>query len=158
MACLATTKHKPRPIDYLYRYAQGFRHGSLRHRIFLGTMRRAAKEGLLPDRAGEVLETVKREVRKSIYETPMQKCTRLDIEFENLQQGNLHHEEFLLVWKEMLADIADAAEHGYIFPETSTLFRKFLQKINPVHRQEVLARQWDIDLSLINISEPTRPY
>ena len=101
MACYQFGGKKARPIDVLYMYGNGFPNGSTRARVFHNHMRRASKTDpvtkkppRLPEEAAQVLNEIRNDLRTYIWETEMQKRTRLDKEFEKLEQGRMTHSDF----------------------------------------------------------------
>ena len=70
-------------------YASGFEEGSTRRKVYENALRRAAREGRIPEEAREVLSEIRKELRTYIWETPMQQMTRMEKEFEALEQGSL---------------------------------------------------------------------
>ena len=69
----------------------------------------------------EVLAEIRKERRTYIWETPMQKMTRLDKEFETLEQGGLSHAGFRALW-EIKPQVME--ENQMDMPTEQTLYRK----------------------------------
>ena len=72
----------------------------------------------------------------------MQKMTRLDREFEALEQGGLSHADFRALFESKLQDMEDSAMD---MPTEQTLYRKYLVKLNPELKVRVLQKEWKID-------------
>ena len=142
---------KPRDVDRLYTYASGFKEGSTRKQVYDNAIRRAVRKCRIPQEAGEILEEIREELRTFIWETRMQKMTRLDKEFERLAQGGLSHSDFRALWLDKLEDMEEC---DYMDKMTEQqLHRKYLAKINPVLRAAVLSKDWKID----GEDKPARP-
>ena len=92
VACYGMGSRKPKPLEQLNMY--GFKPGSTRNKVFLNEMRRAAQLNRIPDDAGKVLLEIQVKLRDFIWETNLQKMTRLDQEYQALQQGAMNHAEF----------------------------------------------------------------
>jgi hypothetical protein len=134
---------KPRDVHRLYKYASGFKEGSTRRTVYDKAMRTATRLHRIPKEAGEVLKEIREELRAFIWETRIQKMTRLDREFEALVQGGLTHSDFRALW---LVKLEDMNECEFIDKMTPLqLYRKYLNKINPVLRSAVLSKEWKID-------------
>ena len=72
----------------------------------------------------------------------MQKEVRLDMEFENLEQGGMSHADFRALFE---SKIQDMEESSMDMPTQATLYRKYLTKLNPEIRPRVLSKEWKID-------------
>ena len=72
----------------------------------------------------------------------MQKTLRLDLQFENLQQGGMSHADFRAVWTQTIQDMKGAQMD---LPSEKTLYRKYLMKLNPELRKNVISKDWKID-------------
>ena len=81
-------------------------------------------------------------MRTYIWETKMQKMTRLDKEFEALAQGGMSHANFRVLWETKLQDMEEA---NMDMPTADTLYRKYLAKIAPDLRSRVLSKEWKLD-------------
>ena len=142
MACYSFGNRQVREVDKLYAYALGFREGSTRRRVFDNYIRQVTRKKRLPAEAAAVLTEVQKELRTYIYETRMQKLTRLDKEFEELHQGGLSHADFRTLWDSKLQDMEVS---GMDMPTDETLYRKYLTKLNGELRARVLSKEWKID-------------
>jgi hypothetical protein len=123
-------------------YASGFKEGSTRRKVYENAVRRATKKGRIPEEAKEVFNEIRKELRTYIWETSMQKMTRLDKEFEALEQGGLSHADFRALFESKLQDMEESKMD---MPSEQTLYRKYLVKINPELRVRVLSKEWKID-------------
>eukprot|EP00973_Karenia_brevis_P011221 1518591-Karenia_brevis.AAC.1 len=81
------TRFDPRDIDRLHVYGNGFKEGSRSRKVFDNLIRKANREGNLPEQAMTVLAALRLELRTYIWETKIQKAIRLDREFAALCQG-----------------------------------------------------------------------
>ena len=131
-----------RDIDRLHLYQNGFKDGSTRKRVYDNSVRRAAREGRVPKEAGEVLVEIKKRLRSYIHETDLQQMSRLDREFENLVQGGMSRSNFRALWDSKLQDMEESPMD---MPTETTLYRKYLQKLNNELRVRVLQKQWRLD-------------
>ena len=75
-------------------------------------------------------------------ETVLQKQTRIEAQFEALQQGNLKHADFRILFEVKLQDMR---ESGIEIPREDTLYRKYLGKMNPDYLVHLLSKDWRID-------------
>ena len=78
-----------------------------------------------------------------IWETLLQRQTRIDREFESLVQGGLSHAEFRALFEDKLQDIRECP--GMDMPSEKLLYRKYLAKIKPEYRLRVMQKDWKID-------------
>ena len=101
---------KPRAIDTLYKYAFSFKEGSTRRKVYDRIIRTATRKKRLPKEAAEVLAEIRAELRSFIWETPIQKMTRLDEKFTNISQGGLSHSNFRALWLDVLEDIEECKD------------------------------------------------
>ena len=138
-----------RGIDRLHVYGNGFKEGSTRRKVFDNYIRKATRGKRLPVDADNVLEEIQAELRTLIWETSLQKMTRLDYAFEALAQGGLSHADFRALFESLLMDME---ESDMDMPTPQTLYRRYLQKLNPELRIRILSKEWKIDGS----SKPSR--
>ena len=110
--------------------------------MFENCLRRATKNGRIPEKAKEVLVEIRKELRTFLWETSLQKLIRLDREFESLEQGGLSHADFRALWD---SKIQDMEESDMDMPTCQTLFGKYLQKLNPELRVKVQSKDYKID-------------
>ena len=136
-ACYAYGGRKLRGVDRLRLYGNSFKEGSTRRKVFDIALRIAISRGRVPDEAVEVLKEIRSDLRTYIWETPMQKKVRLDHQFENLQQGGMSHADFRAVWTDVIQGMTEAKMD---LPSEETLFRKYLIKLNPEFRKNVLSK------------------
>jgi hypothetical protein len=134
---------KPRDVDRLHKYAFSFKEGSTRRKVYERAMREAIRLKRIPDQSGEVLKEIRAELRTFIWETEIQKMTRLDREFDQLVQGGLSHADFRALWLDKLEDIEECECMDKKTPQQ--LYIKYLNKISPVLRSSVLSKEWKID-------------
>eukprot|EP00973_Karenia_brevis_P079848 11080052-Karenia_brevis.AAC.1 len=78
IACHSFGSRKIRDIDKLYVYGQGFKDGSTGRRVFDNYIRRVNRAKRLPAEALTILAEIRVELRTYIWETGLQKATRLD--------------------------------------------------------------------------------
>ena len=97
----------------------------------------------LPDEAKEVMQEIRDELVTYIWETLLQRQTRIDREFESLVQGGLSHAEFRALFEDKLQDIRECP--GMDMPSEKLLYRKYLAKIKPEYRLRVMQKDWKID-------------
>jgi hypothetical protein len=142
LSCYAFGGKKPRDIDRLNMYSSGFKEGSTRKKVYDNAVRKAIKDARIPAEAGEVLNEIRIELRTYIWETKLQKMTRLDKEFESLEQGGMTHSDFRALFESKLQDMDDSPMD---MPTVQTLYRKYLTKIAPTLRAQVLSKEWKID-------------
>ena len=142
IACYSLGRTKLREIDKLHMYASGFKEGSTRRKVYDNIVRKATRKNRIPGEAKEVLAEIRKELRTYIWETSMQKMTRLDKEFEALEQGGLSHADFRALWESKLQDMEEAEMD---MPTENTLFRKYLTKLHPEIRTRVLQKEWKLD-------------
>ena len=90
----------------------------------------------------EVLAEIKKKLRDFLWETNMTRQSRLDGEFERLQQGAVRHSEFQLAWEKQLQAHKEA---GMEIPGKETLYRKYLSKLNPSYRTPLMQKDWRLD-------------
>jgi hypothetical protein len=134
---------KPRDVDTLQKYAFSFKEGSTRRKVYDRMMREAMRMKRAPDDAAAVLAEIRVELRTYIWETEIQKMTRLDTEFNRLQQGGMKHADFRALWLDKLEDIAECTEMDKKTPQQ--LYIAYLNKITPTLRAAVLSKEWRID-------------
>ena len=142
MVCYSYGGRKMRDIDRLFMYEDGFPVGSTRRKVYQNSIRKAKRLNRLPEEAVEIMKEVRKELRTFIWETVLQKMTRLDREFEALMQGLMTHADFRALWDSKLQDME---ESGMDMPTASTLYRKYLGKIQPELRTRIMAKEWKID-------------
>ena len=142
VACYAFGRKKLRDVDKLHMYAGSFKEGTTRRKVFDNALRKATTKGRIPAEAAKVLGEIREELRTFIWETPMQKVVRLDKEFEALEQGGLSHADFRALWD---AKLQDMEESGMDMPTETTLYRKYLTKLSPGLRMQVISKDWKID-------------
>ncbi len=136
MLCYSYGGRKLRDIIWLLMCEESFPPRSTRHKVYNNWMRRAKRLKRIPEEAAEVMKEIRKELRTFIWETELQKMTRLDREFDALAQGNMSHADFRALWDNKLQDME---ESGMDMPTTITLYRKYLQKINPEMRTRILS-------------------
>ena len=81
-------------------------------------------------------------MRTYIWETKLQKQIRLDDDFEKLNQGSLSHADFRALFVSTLQDMEFA---NMDIPSETTLYRKYLTKLNDQLRTRVMSKEWKID-------------
>jgi hypothetical protein len=150
ITCYAFGGRKIRDVDKLFMYGNGFDEGSTRRKVYDNVMRAAVRAGRVPEDSLAVLVEVKKELRTYIWETTMQKQVRLDQEFEMLAQGGMSHADYRALWESKLQDLQEA---GMDLPTETTLYRKYLMKLNASLRTRVLSKEWKLD----GPDLPTRP-
>ena len=137
ISCNEFGGRKVRDISRLHVYGNGFQEGSTHRKVYENCLRRATKQDRIPGDAKEVLEEIRKELRTFLWETNLQKLTRLDREFEGLEQGGLSHADFRALFDSKIQDMEEASMD---MPSTHTLFRKYLQKLNPELRVKIQSR------------------
>jgi hypothetical protein len=135
----------------LYKYAFSFKDGSTRRKVYERAMRTATRLNRLPGEAAAILEEIIAELRTFIWETDIQKMTRLDDKFNTLQQGGLSHACFRALWLYMLEDIEECEGMDKKTPQQ--LYIAYLNKLSPALRMSVMSKEWRLDGSGI----PPRP-
>ena len=133
---------KPRPIDILHMYGKGFPLGSTRHRVFNNHVRIAMRAKRINNEPLAILQEFNDDLRTYIWETVLQKQTRIEAQFEALQQGNLKHADFRILFEVKLQDMR---ESGIEIPREDTLYRKYSGKMNSDYRVHLLSKDWRID-------------
>ena len=76
--CLSVGKQRVSDYNRLMWYCSGFLDGSTRKKVYDNAIRKAIRKDRLPKESGEVLKEIQAELRTYIWETKMQKMTRLD--------------------------------------------------------------------------------
>jgi len=142
LACNHFGKDKVGANDKLHMYGNTFKEGGTRAAVFENAIRQAQTDGRLPHEALEVLAEIRKELRTYIWETSMQKMTRLDLEFESMQQGSMSHSDFRAMFVRKLQDMRAS---DMDMPSEGTLYRKYLAKLRSEYRVGVQAREWRID-------------
>ena len=142
VACYAFGGRKVREVDKLHLYGNGFKEGSTRRKVFDNSLRRATRLNRIPVDAKAVLEEIRKELRTYIWETKMQKQVRLDKKFEALEQGGMGHADFRALWE---SNLQDMEESGMDMPTSTTLYRKYLTKLNAELRVGLLSKEWKVD-------------
>lgn len=142
ISCNEFGGRKVRDISRLHVYGNGFSDGSTRRKALENCFRRAQKNGRIPGEAKEVLAEIRKELRTFLWETNLQKLTRLDREFEGLEQGGLSHADFRALFDSKIQDMEEACMD---MPSIHTLFRKYLQKLNPELRGKIQSKDYKID-------------
>jgi hypothetical protein len=142
IACYSVGTKKPRDIDKLYMYASGFKDGTTRRKVYDNAFRRAMRSNRIPGEAAAVLVEIRKDLRTYIWETPMQKCVRLDKEYHGIEQGGLSHSDFRALFESKLQDMEESLMD---MPTVTTLYRNYLVKLNPELRQRVLSKDFKID-------------
>ena len=133
---------KMKEITKLYIYGNGFPEGSTRRRVFENYLRKQATLGRIPEKAKEIMVEVRAELRLFLNETKLQKQSRLDKEFRELEQGALTYADFRSLWDGKIQDMEDAQMD---MPTPQTLFRYHLQKLNSELRIKVQSKDYRID-------------
>ena len=167
-----------KPLDKLVVFRKCFPAGSTRLKVYDTCMSRATKDRRLPQEAAEIFDEIVQKLRETIRETPMQRQVRAEATFEALEMGRLAHSAFRAEWEHVLEELKGA---DVDLPSGRNLCRRYLQCLNAELRTAVLKQKWQLDergpvrapvtwqevaqcaemeleLSLIHISEPTRPY
>jgi hypothetical protein len=142
VACYEVGRKKISDLTRFAWYAGGFVEGSTRKKVYDNAHRKAVHSGRMPQDAGKLLEEIKNELLTYIWETKMQKMMRLDREFDRLEQASMSHANFRVAWEAKLQDMEEAEMD---MPTEHTLYRRYLQKINPEYRVKVLSREWKLD-------------
>ncbi len=142
VACYAFGGRTVRDIDKLHMYGNGFKDGSTRRKVFENCLRAANAAGRLPKEAKELMAEIRKTLRTYIWETAMQKMTRLDREYAALVQGGLSHADFRALW---VAKLQDMVEAKMDMPTEHTLFRNYLNKIKAELRVGVMQKDWKLD-------------
>ena len=132
----------PRKIDKLHMYRRGFRDGSVRKGVYEHEMRKAVLAQRDQNEPLEVLAEIQAKLREYLWETSMTRQSRLDAEFDRLQQGSIRHSEFKLAWEKQLQSMKEAAME---IPGKETLYRKYLAKLNPSYRTPLMQKDWRLD-------------
>ena len=135
-------KRNLRPIDIWHMYESSFPDGSTRRKVYKNCDRVAQAAGRLPDEAAAVLQECRAELRTYIWETQLQKETRVEREFEVLEQGCMSHADFRALFASKLQDMKEA---NLDMPTDAALYRKYLTKLAPELRTRVLSKEWKID-------------
>ena len=117
----------PKPYDVLELYRKCLPVGSVRLKIYETIIKRAQRKKMLPFKAEVVLEEVKTKLKKAIRETPYQKATRLEGEFEALEMRGKTHPAFKAAWEDQL-DEMEEADMKIVF-DVEALFRKYIAKL-----------------------------
>ena len=89
----------PRKIDKLHMYRRGFRDGSVRKGVYEHEMRKAVLAQRDQNEPLEVLAEIQAKLREYLWETSMTRQSRLDAEFDRLQQGSIRHASSNLLGK-----------------------------------------------------------
>ncbi len=118
MLCYSYGGETLRDIDRLLMYGDGFPLGSARHKVYSNCVRKAKRLKRIPQEAAGVLKEIRKQLGTFIWETELQKMTRLDREFDALVQGNMTHADFRALWDSKLQDME---ESGMDMPTSSTL-------------------------------------
>jgi len=142
LACYSAGTKKTRDIDKLHMYSRSFKEGSTRKKVYDNILRRAVKDGRIPDQAKEVMAEIRAELRTYIWETPIQKMVRLDKEFESLEQGGMSHADFRALFESKLQDMEES-DMDRMTPDT--LYRKYLTKLNAELRTRIMSKEWKVD-------------
>ena len=142
IACYSFGSRKWRDIDILHWYGNSFKEGSTRRKVYDNAVRKAMRTERLPSLARDVLVEIRAELRTYIWETSMQKMTRLDIEFEALEQGGMSHADFRALFEGKLQDMEESQMD---MPTAQTLYRRYMQKLSPELRHGVQSKEWKID-------------
>ncbi len=140
--CYQFGGRKIRDIDVLLLYGESFPEGTTRSHVFENYLRKAKRAKRIPQEAAKVKAAVREELRTYIWETALQRMTRLDREFDTLVQGNMSHADFRALFESKLQDME---ENEMDMPTETTLLRKYLQKINPEMRIRILQKEWKVD-------------
>ena len=151
VACYGMGSRKPKPLEQLNMYGKGFKPGSTRYKVFHNKMREAMTAGRIPDDAEKVLKEVQVKLRDYIWETNLQKLTRLDQEYQALCQGAMNHAEFRCLFESKLQDMTEC--ENYEMPSESVLYRNYLCKLRPDLKSEVMRKEWKVD----GPTNPPRP-
>ena len=88
--------------------------------IFDTAMTQACRDGRLPGDAAAVYEEVLKRLKDSLKETPLQRQSRVEKEFQDLTMGSKSHSMFQAQWERLLLDMQIA---GVEIPAATTLFR-----------------------------------
>ena len=140
--CYALTRQQGvRPYDLLVVFKRTLAPGSTRLKLE-NEIARAVKAGRLPFQAQAVYDEIIAKSRSTIRESRLQKQTRVENEFDALEMGRMPHSAFLVEWERLLIELDDA---GISLPDTSTLYRRYLQKLAPELRSTILTRTWMLD-------------
>ena len=94
---------------------------------------------------------IQAKLRDFIWETNLQKMTRLDQEYQALCQGGMNHAEFRVLFESKLQDMAECT--NYEVPMESVLYRNYLCKLRQNLKSEVLRKEWKLD----GPTNPPRP-
>ena len=140
--CYQFGGRKIRDIDVLLLYGESFPEGTTRSQVFKNYLRKAKRAKRIPQEAAKVKAEVREELRTYIWETALQRMTRLDREFDTLVQGNMSHADFRALFESKLQDMEESEMD---MPTETTLFRRYLQKINPEMRIRILQKEWKVD-------------
>ena len=99
---------KMMPIEVLTWYGQCFKPGSIRARTYETAMRKARRAGRLPQDAEAVLKEIQADLGGILQETEIQMHTRLDTEYERLEQGALEFQDFKARFEAKIQDMEEA--------------------------------------------------
>ena len=116
--------------------------GSTRLMIYETEITKAVKAGRLPFQAQAVFDEIVAKLKGAIRESKLQKQTRVENEFNAFEMGRLPHATFLAGWEKLLEALDDA---GVAKPDPDTLFRRYLHKLSPELRAQVLSRPFSLD-------------
>ena len=140
---MSLTRHKPKAMDILTMYGQGFKQGSARAKVYHNAFRRATVRGRLPEEAREIFLEIRAELRDYIWETELNKAIRIEKKFEHLEQGGMALAEFHALFEERLQDIEECKSLDY--PTARQLHRAYLTKLNVDVRNRILGKDWKLD-------------
>ena len=98
IACYSFGEDAPRDIDVLHLYGKTFPVGSTRRQVYENAMRRERRNKRIPEHSKKVLDELVVELETYIWETGLQKLTRLDREYAMLEQGVMSHADFRALW------------------------------------------------------------
>ena len=143
IACYQYGGRTMRDIDKLHLFGNSFPAGSTRRLVYDNFLRSKKREGRLPQDAGQVYVELIAMLKTYIWETELQKMTRIDKEFELLEQGSMSHADFRAIWDSKLQDMLDCKNMDV--PTEQTLYRKYLNKMHPELRVRILSKEWKID-------------
>ena len=134
-------RHTIRGIDLIVGYKRCLPEGSVRRRTMDTMLNKAHKKGLMPHRATEVMEEIKKRMKEDFKETSFQVQSRLDEDFAQLRQAGRTHADF----RSLFGQKVDEMEEKDCAPDSSKLCRAYLTKIDDRLREGVLYRDWDLD-------------
>jgi len=110
LQCHAHGRSSVRAYDRLTLYKKTLQPNGVRFGIYEREFKRAQRKGRLPAKAQEVFELIVETQKKRIAETILEKQTRIDKKFNNLEMGRMSHAEFRGAFEDCLDDHEEAGK------------------------------------------------